>query len=50
VTCEVGKRLGELDQDVGSFRYGIVNLGAASRAELDRKWAEVQTMLPFTFA
>ncbi|HET9352502.1 MAG TPA: 4-hydroxy-3-methylbut-2-enyl diphosphate reductase, partial [Sphingomicrobium sp.] len=38
ITCEAGKRLSDLDQDVGSYRYGIVNLGGRTAAELDEKW------------
>jgi biotin carboxylase len=50
VLCTPGQRLSELDQDVGSFRYGIVNLGASTWEELHTRWAEAERMLPFVFA
>jgi biotin carboxylase len=50
VLCETGKRLSQYDQDVGSYRYGIVNMDAPSREELLARWDEARRMLPFEFA
>ncbi|MET0405461.1 MAG: hypothetical protein ABW123_23795, partial [Cystobacter sp.] len=48
--CAPGERLSEHDQDVGSYRYCIVNLGAPTREELHARYAQVERMLPFTWA
>lgn len=48
-TCVPGLRLSDLDQDVGSYRYGIVNLGGDTPAELDEKWAAAKALLPYEF-
>jgi hypothetical protein len=50
VLCKPGERLGEQDQDVGSYRYGIVNLSAATREALEADWGEAERLLPFEFA
>lgn len=47
--CTVGERLSAQDQDVGSFRYCIVNMGASNAAQLHADYAEVRTMLKFRF-
>jgi len=46
---KVGRRLSEQGQDLGSFRYGIVNLGGDSPADIEARWVEVQRLLPFVF-
>jgi len=45
-----GKNLSDLMQDSHSFRYGLVNIGAGSEAELERKFADIQSRLDFQFA
>ncbi len=50
VLCAVGERLSDQEQDVGSFRYGIVNLGGAGAADLDARWEEAQRHLRFELA
>lgn len=47
VLCAPGERLSEHDQDVGSFRYCIVNMGAENEAALFASFAEAERMLPF---
>ncbi|MFY0563520.1 hypothetical protein ACN28E_06710 [Archangium lansingense] len=49
VLCSPGERLSDHDQDVGSYRYGIINLGAPTREELFAHYAQVERMLPFRF-
>jgi biotin carboxylase len=48
--CAPGDRLSDHDQDIGSFRYCIVNLAAQSRSELYDHYAELQQLLRFEFA
>ena len=50
VLCRAGERLSEHDQDVGSWRYAIVNLSAPSEDELETRWREVQAGLVFGFS
>ncbi|HEY8212187.1 MAG TPA: ATP-grasp domain-containing protein [Myxococcaceae bacterium] len=45
--AHAGERLSQHDQDVGSFRYGIVNMGAPSAEALEAGWEEAKRMLPF---
>jgi hypothetical protein len=45
-----GERLSELAQDAYSFRYALINLGAASRAQLHARYREAAAMLPYEFA
>jgi ATP-grasp domain len=47
VLCGVGERLSHQDQDMGSFRYGIVNLGGSDAADLEGRWDESQKYLRF---
>ena len=47
--CAPGDRLSHHDQDVGSYRYGIINLGAPTREELFVRYEQVERMLPFHF-
>ncbi|MCK6552264.1 ATP-grasp domain-containing protein [Myxococcota bacterium] len=48
--CAPGERLSDHDQDVGSFRYCIVNMGAPTREEIHRRYADVERILRFVFA
>jgi len=48
--CHAGDTLSDHDQDVGSYRYGIVNMGAPSADALEAAWEEAKRMLPFDFA
>jgi biotin carboxylase len=48
--CAAGDRLSDHDQDVGSFRYCIVNLAAQSKSELYEDYAALQQLLRFEFA
>jgi biotin carboxylase len=45
-----GKRLSDMMQDVASYRYGLVNIGAQSVEELDRKFEDCKNSLSFDFA
>lgn len=47
VLCRPGQKLSWLPQDVGSFRYGIVNLGGAGRDELDAQFTRLEQNLGF---
>lgn len=49
IYATVGEKLSAQDQDVGSFRYGIINMGAATYELLRANYAEARKMLPFTF-
>jgi biotin carboxylase len=49
IFAKVGKRLSEQIQDSGSFRYGLVNIGADSYEHLESKFEECSNMLPFVF-
>lgn len=49
LTAEEGDRLSDLMQDSYSFRYGWINLGAKSRAELRRRYLRALKMLKFDF-
>ena len=49
ILCHIGERLSQLDQDVGSFRYGIINMGAANLDQLHETYALVKQRLPFEF-
>lgn len=49
VLCRPGRRLSGQDQDIGSYRYCIVNLGAPIHAELLDRFAEIERMLTFGF-
>jgi hypothetical protein len=50
VLCAVGERLSHREQDVGSFRYALANLGGVDAADLDMRWDAAQAFLPFEFA
>ncbi|MFM9842796.1 MAG: acetyl-CoA carboxylase biotin carboxylase subunit family protein [Dongiaceae bacterium] len=49
LTAEEGDRLSDLMQDSYSFRYGWINLGATSRADLRRRYLRALKMLKFDF-
>lgn len=44
-----GRHLSDQMQDVGSYRYGLINIGANSESELDAKFEHCRSLLPFTF-
>lgn|SRR5262249_4882075 len=48
--CRPGARLSDYDQDVGSFRYAIVNLSAPNRPELRARYRQLSESLNFRFA
>mgnify|MGYP000284681887 CR=1 FL=1 len=50
ILCAPGERLSDHDQDVGSYRYCIVNMAAQSKSELYAHYAELQQLLHFEFA
>lgn len=45
-----GKNLSDQMQDAQSFRYGLINIGANSECELERKFTHIQSRLDFQFA
>lgn len=49
ILCHVGDMLSQQDQDVGSFRYGIINMGAPNAELLHERYAQVERSLSFTF-
>jgi hypothetical protein len=50
ILCAPGERLSDHDQDVGSYRYCIVNLAAPTREQLYARFARVEELLQFRFA
>ena len=50
ILCAPGERLSDHDQDVGSYRYCIVNLAAPSRELLHARYAVIEKLLQFRFA
>ncbi len=50
VLCAPGERLSDHDQDVGSYRYCIINMAAQSLSELESHYEEAKSLLPFSFA
>jgi biotin carboxylase len=44
-----GRNLSDQMQDAGSFRYGLVNIGANSEGELEEKFAAIARELKFEF-
>lgn len=50
VLCRPGARLSDYDQDVGSFRYAIINLSARNLDELNARYQHVARALPFRFS
>jgi biotin carboxylase len=49
IYAKKGKRLSDMMQDVSSYRYGLVNIGAKSVEDLDRKFEDCKNSLPFDF-
>ena len=47
IYATVGHKLSEQMQDAGSFRYGLVNIGADSTEDLEEKFELCKTMLDF---
>jgi biotin carboxylase len=47
--CLAGEQLSNNDQDVGSFRYCIVNLGAKNTLALHASYAQLRALIPFEF-
>jgi len=45
-----GKKLSDQMQDVSSYRYGLINIGANSVEELEEKFETCKSMLGFQFA
>jgi hypothetical protein len=50
VLAKVGERLSEQDQDVGSYRYAIINMGAPDQTRLHGDYSVVERMLSFEFS
>jgi biotin carboxylase len=50
INASAGKLLSDIMQDGKSFRYGLVNIGADSFAELDDKFELCKSSLDFQFA
>lgn len=50
ITCHTGQWLSDNDQDIGSYRYAIVNMSAQTREKLYQAFEHVQTMLTFEFS
>ncbi len=50
IMASPGKRLSEQIQDVSSYRYGLVNIGANSVEELEEKFETCKSLLGFQFA
>jgi hypothetical protein len=49
ILVQEGERLSDELQDDESYRYALVDLCAADRDELNRKYAEAESLLPFSF-
>jgi biotin carboxylase len=49
ILCDAGRWLSSYDQDMGSFRYCIVNMSAPDLEELHARYREVEPALPFHF-
>ncbi|MHB1248868.1 MAG: ATP-grasp domain-containing protein [Polaromonas sp.] len=47
IYAKTGSRLSGQVQDASSFRYGLIDLGAQSEAELEEKFETCKSMLPF---
>ncbi len=50
ILCAAGERLSDHNQDVGSYRYCIINMAAQSPKELHDHYEQVTALLPFVFA
>lgn len=49
ILAKPGKRLSEQIQDSGSYRFGLVNIGADSYEHLEEKFEDCRAMLPYEF-
>lgn len=49
ILAKVGTRLSDQIQDSGSFRFGLINIGADSYEHLEAKFEECRQMLPYEF-
>jgi hypothetical protein len=49
ILCHNGQRLSDNDQDIGSYRYAIVNMSAQTWDNLYQAHQHVQTLLTFQF-
>jgi biotin carboxylase len=49
ISASPGKLLSDVMQDGKSFRYGLVNIGAASHQELEAKFEACESLLDFQF-
>ena len=49
ILAKTGKRLSDQIQDSGSFRFGLVNIGADSYEDLELKFEDCLGMLPYSF-
>jgi biotin carboxylase len=50
ILASPGRRLSDQMQDVSSYRYGLVNIGADSEAKLEEKFEICKSLLAFEFA
>jgi len=50
VIATEGRKLSEQSQDTSSYRYGLINIGAQSLDELEKKNEVCKSMLPYQFA
>jgi biotin carboxylase len=50
VIATEGRKLSEQSQDTASYRYGLINIGAQSLEELEKKNEVCKSMLPYHFA
>ena len=50
ISVSAGSLLSDVMQDGKSFRYGLINIGAESRDELEAKFELCESLLPFQFA
>jgi biotin carboxylase len=50
ISAAPGRLLSDVMQDGKSFRYGLINIGANSHAELEAKFELCQSLLEFQFA
>lgn len=49
IMAKAGHKLSEQAQDAQSFRYGLINLGATSEEDLERRFAVCRNILNFDF-
>lgn len=49
ILCHKGQYLSDVDQDIGSYRYAIINMSAQTWKNLYQAYEQVQAMLIFQF-